>query len=488
MSGTTVLSEWTTPPTQAAVTAGSAALHRFSYNAATKTYSRDAEFPVTLHRGSTESITVAKDSLDKLWVTYTVVSSDLSNRVYVNHSTTSDTAWGTPFVLPTTNADVHHDDISAVASFQGNKIGIMWSNQRVGHKRFYLATHQDGQPEQSWQTEVAYGGGNNCSGGCANDHLNLRQLTSDGSGRLYAAIKTAKQGAGLTFVALLVRDGNGQWTSTQYGTVEDAHTRPMVMIDEEHRQLYMFAIAPEAGGTLYYKKSPLDNVSFAPGPGTPIISSSTDKDINDPTSTKQNVNGQTGLVVLTASRTNARYWHAHLDLGGPTTPPPGGGTTQTVTVDALEDSYVSGSAATTDNGSATALGADGSPAEVSYLKFDLGTLSGRTITEAKLQLQATNGSTGNQRVKLVQDDLWNENAIRFNARPLPGTTPIGTLTGASSAGTYSVNLDKNVLQAELGQSLSLAVDSSSSDGLDFASSEAATAASRPKLILTLTSP
>jgi hypothetical protein len=488
VSGTTVLSEWTTPPTQAAVTAGSAALHRFSYNATTKTYSRDAEFPVTLHRGSTESITVAKDSLDKLWVTYTVVSADLTNRVYVNHSTTGDTAWGTPFVLPTPNASVHHDDISAVTSFQGNKIGIMWSNQRVGHKRFYLATHEDGQPDASWQTEVAYGGGNNCSGGCANDHLNLRQLTSDGSGRLYAAIKTAKQAPGLTFVALVVRDANGTWTSTEFGTVADAHTRPMVMIDEQNRQVYMFAIAPEEGGTLYYKKSSIDNVSFPPGPGTPIISSSTDKDINDPTSTKQNVNGQTGLVVLTASRTNARYWHAHLDLGGPTTPPPGGGTTQTVTVDALEDSYVSGGAATTDNGSATALGADGSPAEVSYLKFDLGTLSGRTITEAKLQLQATNGSTGNQRVKLVPDDLWNENAIRFNARPLPGTTPIGTLTGASSAGTYSVNLDKNVLQAELGQSLSLAVDSSSSDGLDFASSEAATAASRPKLILTLTSP
>ncbi|WP_461174135.1 hypothetical protein M1D93_05405 [Arthrobacter sp. Z1-9] len=488
VSGTTVLSEWTTPPTEAAVTAGSAALHRFSYDATTKTYSRDAGFPVTLHRGSTESITVAKDSLGKLWVTYTVVSSDLTNRVYVNHSTTSDTAWGTPFVLPTPNSAVHHDDISAVASFQGDKIAIMWSNQRVGHKRFYLATHQDGQPEQSWQTEVAYGGGNNCSGGCANDHLNLRQLTSDGSGRLYAAIKTAKQGAGLTFVSLLVRDANGLWTSTQYGTVEDAHTRPMVMIDEEHRQLYMFAVAPEAGGTLYYKKSPLDNVSFAPGPGTAIISSSTDKDINDPTSTKQNVNGQTGLVVLTASRTNARYWHARLDLGTGTPPPPGGGTTQTVTVDALEDSYVSGRAATTDNGSATALGVDGSPAEVSYLKFDLGTLAGRTITEAKLQLQATNGSTGNQRVKLVPDDLWNENAIRFTTRPLPGATPIGTLTGATSAATYSVTLDKSALQAELGQSLSLAMDSSSGDGLDFASSEATNTADRPKLILTLTTP
>ncbi|PTT61111.1 LGFP repeat-containing protein, partial [Arthrobacter sp. HMWF013] len=266
------------------------------------------------HSGSTESITVAKDSVGKLWVTYTVVSADNSNRVYINHSTTSDTAWGTPFVLPTTNAQVHHDDISAVTSFQGDKIAIMWSNQRPEHKRFYLAIHQDGQPENSWQTETAYGGGNNCTGGCANDHLNLRQLTSDGSGRLYAAIKTAAQQAGQTFAALLVRDGKGQWTSAPFGAVEDAHTRPMVMIDEEHRQVWMFAVAPEEGGTVYYKKSPIDNVSFPPGAGTPIIRSSTDKDTNDPTSTKQNVTGQTGLVVLAAARTNARYWHAYIDL------------------------------------------------------------------------------------------------------------------------------------------------------------------------------
>ncbi|MHA7262420.1 hypothetical protein ACX80W_04345 [Arthrobacter sp. TMN-37] len=324
VSGTTVVSEWNLPPSlsevsfapsQAEVTSGSAELHRFSYNPSTKTYSQDAGFPVTLHSGSSESITVAKDSVGKLWVTYTVVSPDNSNRVYVNHSTTSDTAWGTPFVLPTSNALAHHDDISAITSFQGNKIAVMWSNQRLDQKRFYLAIHQDGQPEKSWQTEVAHGGGNNCSGGCANDHLNLRQLTSDGSGRLYAAIKTSAQQVGQTLVALLVRDSNAKWTSAPFGAVEDLHTRPMVMIDEESRQVWMFAVAPEGGGTLFYKKAPLDNISFARGAGTPIISSSTDKDINDPTTTKQNVNSQTGLVVLTASRTNARYWHASIDLG-----------------------------------------------------------------------------------------------------------------------------------------------------------------------------
>ncbi|WP_411375702.1 hypothetical protein ACLH0K_04850 [Arthrobacter sp. MPF02] len=314
VSGTTVLSEWSSPPSRGDIESGSAELHRYSYDAVTKTYSQDPGFPVTLHDGSTESITVAKDSIGKLWVTYTVVSGDNSNRVYVNHSTTSDTEWGTPLVLPTTHAHVHHDDISAITSFQGDKVGIMWSNQRIGHKKFYFAVHQDGQPENLWQVEVAFGGGINCTGGCVNDHLNLRQLSSDGSGRLYAAIKTAHRNAGQTFVALLMRDQKGKWSSAEFGTVKDAHTRPMVMIDEEHRRVWMFAVAPEEGGTIYYKNSPLDNVSFAPGAGTPIISSSTDNDINDPTSTKQNVNSQSGLVLLAASRTNARYWHAHISL------------------------------------------------------------------------------------------------------------------------------------------------------------------------------
>ncbi|MGC0236684.1 Ig-like domain-containing protein [Arthrobacter sp. SD76] len=164
----------------------------------------------------------------------------------------------------------------------------------------------------------------------------------------------------------------------------------------------------------------------------------------------------------------------------------GGGTTETITVEALEDSYVSSGATTTDYGSATVLEVDGSPIKISYLKFDLGLHAGKTITAAKLQLRATNGSSGSQRVKL-SDDNWTESAIRYNSRPLPGAL-VGTLTGPTSAATYSVTLDTDAVAAELGQQLSLALDSSSGDGLDFASSENTTPENRPKLILTVTSP
>src|SRR2546423_9873842 len=127
VSGTPVVSQYTSPPNPDDVSAGSAELSRFSYDSATRAYSLDSGFPVTVHQGSTESITLAKDSTGELWVSYTLVAPDNTSKVYVNHSVGSDTVWGTPLVVPTTAAAIHYDDISAIVAFQGDKIGLMWS-------------------------------------------------------------------------------------------------------------------------------------------------------------------------------------------------------------------------------------------------------------------------------------------------------------------------------------------------------------------------
>jgi hypothetical protein len=293
------------------VAAGSAQLSRFSYDPATQTYSLDPGFPVTVHSGSTESITLAKDSTGELWVTYTQVAPDNSNQVYVNHSVGSDDVWGTPFPLPTPGASVNYDDISSIIAFQGNKIGVMWSNQDA--KKFYFAVHADGDSDTAWQTEVAYGGGvAGCWSGCANDHISLKT----DNGLIYAGVKTANKNTGQPFIVLLVRGADGQWTSNVFGTVEELHTRPLVLIDDEHRELYLFTVLPEIGGAIYYKATSLDNISFAPGAGTLLMKSSGDADISNPTSTKQNLNSTTGLVVLASANTNAHYWHNYLSLDG----------------------------------------------------------------------------------------------------------------------------------------------------------------------------
>ena len=110
-------------------------------------------------------------------------------------------------------------------------------------------------------------------------------------------------------IELLVFRQDGTWGSYVFGTVADDHTRPIVVIDDAHRQLYMFATAPVSGATIYYKQTSLDNISFPSGLGTPFIQNSLSPNINNATSLKTNVNSTTGLLVLASDDTSAYYLH-----------------------------------------------------------------------------------------------------------------------------------------------------------------------------------
>jgi hypothetical protein len=287
---------------------------RYSYDPATKTYTRD--ITATVANEPLEAIVLDKDATGKLWVTYTQ-----NSQVYVNHSLDSDSSWGTPFVLPVEGTSVSADDISAVIAFD-SQIGVMWSNQL--DDAMYFATHNDGDPDDVWQpSRTAVQGPKS-----AEDHINLKALQADSSGRVFAAIKTGlddlrNPNPNAPLIFLSERDEAGNWTNNVFGRVADNHTRPMLMIDEEHRNLYVFATAPCcSGGAIYYKQTSLDNISFSEGVGTPFIQSTTDTHINNPTSTKQNVNGTTGLLVEASDTTSNYYWHNRLDLSDPPTDPP----------------------------------------------------------------------------------------------------------------------------------------------------------------------
>ena len=167
----------------------------------------------------------------------------------------------------------------------------------------------------------------------------------------------------------------------------------------------------------------------------------------------------------------------------------GGGTTETVTLTATADTYVSSGAAGTNFGTSTILAVDNSPVAHTYLKFDLSAYAGRTLESATLQLRsAGSGSTGTQNIKLVSNDTWTESGtgvITYNTRPTLGTS-IGRLGPTTTNTTYNVPLTvSGGLAGELGGQLSLGLDSSSSDGLDLNSKEAGSTAA-PKLVLKLT--
>jgi PKD repeat protein len=282
-------------------------LYRYSYNAATDTYTRDSGFPVTINNYKLETLVIAKDSTGKLWATWAQ-----GNQVWVNRTLCTpicnDASWGTPFVISPTA--VKADDISSVIAFGGNKIGVMWSDQNASKDVFGI--HADDQADNVWSFENALQGP-----GLADDHINLK---TDAAGRVFAAVKTSKSASADPLTMLLVRAAGGGWTSSVFGLVRDHHTRPIVEIDEVGGIVHMFATSPESSGTIFEKTSPVNSISFAAGLGTPVIKDA-DAKVNNATSTKQNVDSSTGLVVV-ASGSAGRYWHNFLPLGGGGPVPP----------------------------------------------------------------------------------------------------------------------------------------------------------------------
>jgi PKD repeat protein len=302
----------TSGTTPAAVSAGTGArLYRYSYSGGA--YTLDAGYPANINPVKTETLTIDKDSTGTLWATWTYAS-----KVYVNHTAPgNDAAWGTPYVVPGAGTALNADDISSVVRFGGNKVGVMWSNQV--DKKVYFSVHQDGTGDAAWTTSVVP------TGWTSDDHINLK---ADSAGRVYAAVKTSSSSSTQALILLLVRGTDGVWKSYQYGTVKDSNTRPIVLLDEQHRVIHLYATGPQppstsgqSGGDIVEKTTSMDAIAFPAGAGTPLIRANGSPKMNDPTSTKQNVNDATGIVVLANDHGLGNYWHSQQSLGaGPPAP------------------------------------------------------------------------------------------------------------------------------------------------------------------------
>jgi len=309
-------------------------LWRFSYTAATDTYALDSGFPVDINQAASETLVIDKDSSGQLWAVWVqqTTSSSAVYRVFANRTicdpACDDADWGTPFEIPVAGAEVTRDDIASLASFDG-RVGVMWSNQ--DDSAVYFATHRDADGDGTWETSrTAIQGPSS-----ADDHINLKSLLVDDQNRIYAAVKTGHSSSESPGIMLLVRDpATGDWESHVVWQVKWDQTRPIVILDETADRIHFFA-ADEGGGTVYEKSSPMGSISFDDTQGTPVIRDANKPAMNDPTSTKQNVNSTTGLVVLASndvSSTDRRYWHHYDPLNG--SPPPN------ATPTAAADSYV----------------------------------------------------------------------------------------------------------------------------------------------------
>jgi hypothetical protein len=282
-------------------------LYRYSYDASAKRYTLDSGFPVQINNTTTETLVIDKDSTGMLWATWAQ-----DNKVMVSHTQNSDDRlWTTPFVLPSNgSSNLNTDDISSVVAFGGNKIGVMWSNQT--DSAMYFAYHVDGSSDASWIAAPAA-----VSPNYADDHINLKSLQSDASGRVFAVTKTSlndpsNPNPDNPLVLLFVYSPSSGWMTRPVWRVADGVTRPILVIDQSNLVLHVFATSSDSGGTILEKTSPLNTPSFATGTaGTVFLKDGSSNSLNNASSTKQSVTHTTGLVILASNDTTDYYWHGY---------------------------------------------------------------------------------------------------------------------------------------------------------------------------------
>lgn len=277
---------------------------QFTYDAESRSWTPMANFPVTVTPAGVEAASLARDGAGQLWAGFI-----LEERVAVVAAGDGDLEWTAPISIDERTAVVEVDQAAIVAV--GDDIGVIWSNQRIDG--VFFALHQTGQPPDAWRTaEVALDGID-----AADDHISVRSLNAPDGAWVYAAVKTSLDEAEnrnqlSPQVLLLARSPEGTWSQHTFGRVEDRHTRPILVLDEERREAMVFATSPFDGGMVYMKRSPLDRIGFPVGLGMPVITGEGEPKINNATATHQSVGQASGLVVLAADDTIGRYLFTEL--------------------------------------------------------------------------------------------------------------------------------------------------------------------------------
>jgi hypothetical protein len=253
-----------------------------------------------------EDVTIARDTLGRLWLAWTVLT-----RLAVTRSGPDGRNWLEPFTPTPEGLGLGLGEKASIVAFDAS-VGVMWSDQDAG--AFHFAEHRDSDPDDVWVSQTPLAGP-----AMADDHVNLKVLDGDPD-VLVAAVKTSKgdlgEGATEPSILVLVRPAAAAaWTSAVVGTVAERLTRPVVLLDRGNRLVYVFAAA--GSGRVVFKTSPLDELAFAPGPGGRFVDEGASARLSDPTSTKQSVHAGTGLVVLASDTTTARYSHAESALPAP---------------------------------------------------------------------------------------------------------------------------------------------------------------------------
>jgi hypothetical protein len=161
--------------------------------------------------------------------------------------------------------------------------------------------------------------------------------------------------------------------------------------------------------------------------------------------------------------------------------------TTTVNLNPTADTYVKSEDSSTNFGTSTKLGIDGNPVHITYLKFDLSSLAGSTVTNAYLRM-ATDGNTSSavQDLKEVTNTSWGETTMTYNNKPALGAT-IGSMNSNNQKNTW-VNSSSltTFIASRVGNVITIGISQSSSQGILYFSRESS---NKPVLVVeTMTGP
>jgi hypothetical protein len=311
---------------------------------------------------------------------------------------------------------------------------------------------------------------------------------------VYVAVKTSLNdvsGAnpGDPLIALLRRSPGGSWGSYLVSPVRQDASRPIVLLAPALNEIYV--IAQRAFSTVQLWRSSYSSPGFNPDAAT-MWAQSSGGAMNDPTSTKQMVNGATGVVVETGVDAQGQYWHNELQSSAPSpspsptptpTPTPtntGGPAPSTLRFTPSADAWVVADQPSANFGATTNLKVDGSPVQQTYMRFDVAGTGGRAVTSAQLRVYVSNPSSRGGDFHRVTG-AWSEGSLTYGTRPAFDSAIVASLGAVATDNWYSV--DVTSLVKGDGQ-VNLVSTSSIADGADYVSREGPTSL-RPELVVTL---
>jgi hypothetical protein len=258
--------------------------------------------PFKITTASPEALTIAKDSAGRLWTTY-----EKGTNILVGYTAPGSTSFTFTTVSKT---KVNSDDISAVTSFGGNKIGVFWSDQVA--KRDFFAWRSDADPVTApWTIETAYGGGvGGCptanSNLCSDDHMNIKVLGDT----IYVSAKTSLNDTSGApndpQIVLLRRTSDGTWSAFTVSRVSQATTRAVTLLSPDQDKVWVWST--RGSGETDVWESSLSSPGFTSSTFTSWIKTA---GVNNSTTTKQLVTAATGAVVEASVSGSGQYtyWH-----------------------------------------------------------------------------------------------------------------------------------------------------------------------------------